>query len=841
MKYSYWFLKRSILYVLTVLLVMLTCIGIASVKVKAASGKTGDCTWEYDEGSERLTIIGPGDMSSYLRNVIDPKDPTPWGNYKSSMKSIAIRSDVTRIGNYAFMNCNNVSEIRIPPFTSKIGYYAFNGCSNLSKIYFYGNAPEFANTVFAGVTATAYYPKGDNTWKTGNSNSYSNSYGGNITWKEWNPTDYPVVKTKEEQGGDDSDDDHPDATGNSNELNFDKDVFSFRNFTHKSEKNESDKYCRAHMSKNDLASLYLRETLSDAAWERVNKELSTIIGGHCFGFSTAAILNKIHEIDFGNNNYNLRALSKSSAMGKICYYQYLTVSDVAYNNFANYIASQKKYIKAGQNNTVIYLASDILKEKEIEGKASTVKNGGTPVRICYAWWDKKGEGWTQSAHAVVGYAYEPISSRTYGGVSYNKRILIYDSNSSDSNGNTVWNEKYCIYYNDEGDWCIPAYDNCSSQNGAYFYEASNTLSLLKCTNSLGTTQPTVSMSQDQSLTVTDETTGKTAALNPSAGPSAADQNWQSFVYPADSVNDIEKINYILPSKTNSYSFAPSSGKGKIDFYLVYDGKYIAVSADSASKVKTSPAGNIVINGCNGNYKITLVDDSKQKMNYDNFQLTGKGTGDISVKLTDQGVEISGGSAVTIIAKGKAEERKVTVTRPVAFKFTQTDIRNKNVSSIGSSVRLGKAVYKITSASSAELVSFDRNAPSTVKIPAAVKLFGKTYKVTSIASGVFKNNKKIKNVNINSNVVSIGSKAFSCCTNLRKVTLSKNLRLIGSKAFYKCKMLKHITFKGKKLKKIRSKAFKGIYKKASIKMPKAVKKKYKKLIKKAGAPGKVKYR
>jgi hypothetical protein len=172
-------------------------------------------------------------MSSYLRNVSDPKDPTPWGNYKSSMKSIAIRSDVTKIGSYAFVNCNNVSEIRIPPFTSKIDYHAFDGCNKLSKIYFYGNAPQIATPVFSDVTATAYYPKGDNTW----SSRISNSYGGNITWKEWNPTDYPVVKTKEEQGGDGSDDDHPDGTGNSNELNFDKDVFSFRNFTHKSEKN----------------------------------------------------------------------------------------------------------------------------------------------------------------------------------------------------------------------------------------------------------------------------------------------------------------------------------------------------------------------------------------------------------------------------------------------------------------------------------------------------------------------------------------------------------------------------------------------------------------------------
>ena len=65
--------------------------------------------------------------------------------------------------------------------------------------------------------------------------------------------------------------------------------------------------------------------------------------------------------------------------------------------------------------------------------------------------------------------------------------------------------------------------------------------------------------------------------------------------------------------------------------------------------------------------------------------------------------------------------------------------------------------------------------------------------------------------------------------------------IGSKAFYKCKNLKKVTIKSSKIKKIGSKAFKGIYKKAKFYLPKKKFSKYKKKLKKAGAPKKAKYK
>lgn len=81
------------------------------------------------------------------------------------------------------------------------------------------------------------------------------------------------------------------------------------------------------------------------------------------------------------------------------------------------------------------------------------------------------------------------------------------------------------------------------------------------------------------------------------------------------------------------------------------------------------------------------------------------------------------------------------------------------------------------------------------------------------------------------VTEIGANAFKGCKKLKKVTIPANVTKIGKKAFYKCKALKTVTIKSKKLSSVGSAAFKGIAKNAVIKLPKAKKTAYKKLLKK----------
>ena len=139
---------------------------------------------------------------------------------------------------------------------------------------------------------------------------------------------------------------------------------------------------------------------------------------------------------------------------------------------------------------------------------------------------------------------------------------------------------------------------------------------------------------------------------------------------------------------------------------------------------------------------------------------------------------------------------------------------------------GNYSYKVLSVTdlTAEVTALKNPALTSIKIYNTVSLGGKSFKITSVAPSVFKNNKKIKSVVIGKNVTTIGKDAFSGCTSLKKLTLGVNVKTIGKKSFYNCKKLGSIVVKGKAVKTIQSGAFKKTAPKMTVKMPKKLAKK-----------------
>jgi hypothetical protein len=133
--------------------------------------------------------------------------------------------------------------------------------------------------------------------------------------------------------------------------------------------------------------------------------------------------------------------------------------------------------------------------------------------------------------------------------------------------------------------------------------------------------------------------------------------------------------------------------------------------------------------------------------------------------------------------------------------------------------------------------------STVVIPDVIVNNGVRYKVTSITANAFKNNKYLKKVTIGSNIVSIGNKAFYKCQKLTAISIPASVVQIGKQTFFGCKKLKKITIQTKQLTKssVGSNAFKGIYATATIKVPKALLKTYKKLLVSKGVGSKAKFK
>ena len=179
-----------------------------------------------------------------------------------------------------------------------------------------------------------------------------------------------------------------------------------------------------------------------------------------------------------------------------------------------------------------------------------------------------------------------------------------------------------------------------------------------------------------------------------------------------------------------------------------------------------------------------------------------GTADITVKAMDTGKEKN----VKVTVK-EAEKEPANPTNPAKPSQPTTKTVKK-----GTKLTVGTNIFVVTNVK-AKTVSYKgtkKKKVAKITIPATVKSGNQVYKVTAIADNAFKNNKKIKTV-----------------------VVEKNVRTIGKKAFHGCKNLKKITVQSSIIKKVGAKAFKGINKKAVIKVPSKKYKAYKKVFKGKG--------
>ena len=137
---------------------------------------------------------------------------------------------------------------------------------------------------------------------------------------------------------------------------------------------------------------------------------------------------------------------------------------------------------------------------------------------------------------------------------------------------------------------------------------------------------------------------------------------------------------------------------------------------------------------------------------------------------------------------------------------------------GTVIRTKNAIYRVTAAgtkgNTAALVKPLKKTNRTFVVPATIKSEdGKfTFKVTAISKNAFKKNTKLK-----------------------KVTIGKNVSKIGANAFFGCKKLKNIKITSTQLtkKSVGKNTFKGINKKAVIKVPKKKWKAYQSILKGKG--------
>ena len=100
-----------------------------TVTASGICGRNGSdsVVWTLDNVGT-LTVSGAGEMSGY--NF----DNAPWQSFKDAITSVVITPGVTNIGNYAFYDCDNLSDVSIPSGVTWIGYQSFTNCDALTGV-----------------------------------------------------------------------------------------------------------------------------------------------------------------------------------------------------------------------------------------------------------------------------------------------------------------------------------------------------------------------------------------------------------------------------------------------------------------------------------------------------------------------------------------------------------------------------------------------------------------------------------------------------------------------------------------------------------------------------------
>lgn len=152
-------------------------------------------SWSFDSETGVLTIGGWGEMANYGA-VADQ----PWNSYANSITKLVVNKGVTTLGNLAFQNLRNVTEVSlpdglltigqqslkatsitqliIPESVTKINYQALNSCTKLTSLVIPKNVTTIGNAVFGACSklTTVIFLADSNT-----SISFGTGTGGSFT------------------------------------------------------------------------------------------------------------------------------------------------------------------------------------------------------------------------------------------------------------------------------------------------------------------------------------------------------------------------------------------------------------------------------------------------------------------------------------------------------------------------------------------------------------------------------------------------------------------------------------------------------------------------------------
>ncbi len=134
------------------------------------SGVCGDAlTWVLNYAGT-LTISGTGEMYDY---TMYGETVAPWTELAADIKAVVVGEGVSNMGNYAFVNCANLTTVTLPDSLTVVGDSAFRNCGALTTVDFSENLTEVESFAFSNCYALTAADLGSKIEVIGNSAFYN--------------------------------------------------------------------------------------------------------------------------------------------------------------------------------------------------------------------------------------------------------------------------------------------------------------------------------------------------------------------------------------------------------------------------------------------------------------------------------------------------------------------------------------------------------------------------------------------------------------------------------------------------------------------------------------------
>lgn len=139
------------------------------VKSGICGNMGSNVTWtQYSDGT--VYISGSGNMASF--SSTSGSTASPWKG-SEEVTRVIVSEGVTRLGNYAFYKCPNLTSVILPDGLEAIGAGSLNSCTSLSEIKIPFTVNSINNYAFSGCTSltSIIIPSGVQTIYSGTFNS----------------------------------------------------------------------------------------------------------------------------------------------------------------------------------------------------------------------------------------------------------------------------------------------------------------------------------------------------------------------------------------------------------------------------------------------------------------------------------------------------------------------------------------------------------------------------------------------------------------------------------------------------------------------------------------------